>query len=311
MHRSRHALAFSLTTAIVFSLLGVTPTTGRQAPTQSEPPPADAPKPAVEDPDAKVAAPLRELAQEAASYLIALDKAAVCEGTRGDLGLRLRIYPDALEHELVRALLSGLRAGKSLDECAQQIAANEKELRRLKEKPGFALELLHPQYPAEKRAETPEQVHILAGDLSRSIVFRVDDRTLEWSAWRQPEKLVYTIVQLARHYTVRHRERVAVVKPLQPEGPRSVFRGRSARVWGILPTAIVTRKRGQLSVVLEKFGEFNGVYNDAHILDLNDQQNSFDPEQPELRVSTQLPFYFPTKSPTLTAALERLFPSGK
>ena len=302
-------LSHTMALLLLAGALGLSPATRELAAARQDAPPAPGiDKPVVEDPDARVPETSRALAKEIATYFVALEKSGVCEGTRGELGLRLHIYPDALEYELLSSLLSALRAGKTIEECAQQLGQREKELRRLKDKAGFQLELLHPRHSERKGSNDSEQVHIFAGELARSIQLRVDGAALEWRAWRPPEQLVSTIVQLARHYTVRHRERVAVTKPLQPEGLRTVFRGASARVWGILPGAVIDKRKAQLAVILAEFGEFNGIYNDVHIIDLNEPKNSFSAEQPELRVMTQLPFFFPLKSNALVEALTRLAP---
>jgi hypothetical protein len=195
-----------------------------------------------------------------------------------------------------------------VDECAQAIIPRDKELRRLRGKAGFRLELFHPRHRDQRGANDPEQVHILPGDLTQCIVLSADNATIEWRLLRAPDRLVQAVVQIARHHTARQGKVVAVTKPLKPDGPRWVFRGGTANVFGVMTGSILDRKKGTLSVALKNLGEFNGHYSDAHIMDLNQAENVYRPDQPELRMGRPLPFVFPEAPAVVREALARLLP---
>ncbi|MEE8142384.1 MAG: hypothetical protein V3T77_04735 [Planctomycetota bacterium] len=246
--------------------------------------------------NSKETVPLREALT---TYLGALEKAAVFETTRGELGLQMTLFPDAWQYEVLKRLSQGLDRKQSADQIMASFARDKKELRRLQRKGGVRVVLVHPALVAreknKKNRKAPEDdiVHLFSANLRKSLRFTFSGGKVDWKGWRDPKDLEVTTVQVAHFWTVKNRRRVPVISPLKPKGARAVFRNARASIWGLLPKGLPGRSKGVLKLQIADYDEFTGTYSDVHVIDLNEESNFLE-RNLNVELSASFPLFFPS-----------------
>ena len=250
--------------------------------------------------------PDEDLAKSVRTYLSALDHGAVFETTRGALGVRVTVFSDPWEVEVLTRLRDGLDRKQSPEQILAGVRADRKKLAPLGKKMGFRVDLIHDAHREKDDTDDSEvqNVHFFLSPLPKVFRFRFQGAPLKWEGWREPEGLDFRMVRVGKQHTVKNRVLVPFVSALKPKGTRAVFQGGQASFWGLLPPGLRRQKRGVLSLRIGDYDEFTGQYNHHHIVDLNEPTHHLDREQ-QLELSKELPLQFPRVPENLARFLER------
>lgn len=234
------------------------------------------------DDDAAKKDPRSPFHKALAAYLVALDRAFVAHATHGRLGVSVHIYPDAWEYEVLSFTAERLERGDAPATIQAKLRRDEEKLKPLRGQLGLRIELTHPHLEDDAKGVAEDDVHFFPADLRSAFDVRFRNRPFRWSKWKDPTHLESARVQIARHWKSENRRLVPVMSELKPKGPRAVFRGKSATIWGVFPAK---GEPTDLSFHIE-YEEFQGLYDDRHVIDLNEEKNHF---RQELEISGNRP----------------------
>ena len=211
----------------------------------------------------------------ARTYIAAVEKASAMETSRVDLEVRVVLVPDALEWQLLRALLASAKAKESVEARAERLAAVRKEWKKLAGRPGFEVRL-EQTAPLPANRDGTRTVHLFPGDPEALLGWRVGKRAVSWDPLGKPEGLDAGRVRIAKHYKARRGRREPFIGELEPKRTRLVMEGKSAVIRGAFPKKLakVTDERFVLS--LGGFERFRGPSPEPLLLDRNDPGSSLD-----------------------------------
>lgn len=232
------------------------------------------------------------------AYLIALDRSFVAHATRDEFGISARLYPDAWLYEILTRVQVRLERGESPEQIASNLRPKLKSLEKLKNRAGLRIDLTHTRVESDAGGVSADTIHIFGANLRKAFDVRLKRSRIQWNAWKPPTHLEPARIQVAQHYITRNRQSVPMIRDYEPKGPRAVFRGKTATVWGILRLKKSKKRPSDLSVQL-KYDEYRGIYDDRHLLDLNEPENHL---RRELEIVARRPG--PWVIPTLPAEVE-------
>lgn len=254
--------------------------------------------------EAKPAPSSAALLKAASEHRSAMNKAAVVEKTQGRLGVRIRFFENAWHYWVIQALETGLEAKQSLTTITEQLRKDRKLQRQLKGKTAIQVEFLHPGFEEDGDEEKRQPIHFFAAPLAGAVKLKAGEKGVAWKLWQPPVGLEAVRVRIGRHNTVRNGRLVPFISPLKPDRQRAVFRGTEAASWGLIPPSALKKKNRRVKVSVA-YDEFFGLYDDRHIIDLNDDENLFEREL-ELELEKPLPLFFPTLPTILREFIEGL-----